>query len=207
MPSDQSDVSIDCYVRASTLVEPINTTIKTLRDYNQLGALAELTVEAWPAEVPLTDEGDASEIVARYRRFQRWADTHGVDIQPAFTIRDQTTLLSDTPETVLVLPMMCLVIYLNERLVSVVPHSTDLTTYTVGDVLTDLEEFERSPTPVHPATDAAPNHQDNSLTAEHPFDQCPVCGDASRIGHKEDTSRWRSIPSLERGTDNNSEDR
>lgn len=189
MPSDQSTVSIDCYVRASTLVEPVNNTIEILRDYNQRGVFTELTIEAWPAEVPLTDETDASENVARYERFQGWADTHGVDLQPAFSTRDRTTLLSDTPETVLVLPMICLAIHMDGQLVSVVPHSTDMATYTVEDALTALEEFQQAPTPVPQGADTTLDHPDSSLLSEYLLEQYPVRGDAPGPGHREDASR------------------
>lgn len=167
MSRHQTRVSIDCYVRPSVLTERADRIIETLRKYNECGVLTDLTEKTWPAEVPLADEAAASEIVAHYDLFQKWADLHGVSLAPAFTTRDQTTLVSDDPHPVLVLPMICLAIHLDGRLASVVPHSTKTTTYTVEDALTDLENADDVSTPVLSASDIPHTSPDKSQSIEH----------------------------------------
>lgn len=135
---EPTDIRIECYVRAAPVGAPVDETIKTLREYDQRDVIEGFTVDVWPDEVALTGETKEMALIEEYRRFQIWAEQAGVSLQPAFRIREQATLVSDQPARTLVLPMVCLAIYADGELVTVVPHRTDETTYTVKDALADL---------------------------------------------------------------------
>lgn len=134
----QPAVTIDCFVRASALAEPIDAVIERLRDCETRDVIDELTVEAWPAEIGLTDVPENS-IGARYELFETWADRNDVSLGPAFATRERTTLVDGEPDTVLVLPVLCLAVHVDDTLANVVPHRTGTMTYTVEDALADLE--------------------------------------------------------------------
>lgn len=153
-------VSVDCYVRATADVLPVDEIISTARTYEEEGLLTEAAVEFWPTEIRLTDETEETDIVRSYRQFQTWADDEGVSLEPAFTRRKRTSMVSDTSETVLVLPVLCLAVYNSGELVSVAPHTTETSQYTVVDALADISSLPRSSPdtaefpPAHPVSAA-----------------------------------------------------
>lgn len=132
-------VTFECYLRASTLAGAPDDTVETLREYERAGTIDELSVTIWPNRLRLTEETADDPVVDRYSQFRTWADDNGVSLEPAFRIEARTTLVCDDPETVLNLPALCLAIRIDGDLMSVVPHSTETTTYTIGDVLADIE--------------------------------------------------------------------
>lgn len=140
MPSSTPSIDIGCYTRACTVVEPVDTVVQTLRTYDDRDIVDTVQIETWPDEVPLADDQTAQSIVEQYDRFTTWADREGVSLEPAFETRDRTTLVSETAETVLRLPVVCLAIHLDDELSSVVPHRTSTTTYTVEEALADIEQ-------------------------------------------------------------------
>lgn len=178
MPRSRPAITITCHVRASSLVEPVDTTVERLCAFESSGAVDEVRVEAWPAEVPLEMSSEDSEIVDRYDSFRRWADRCGVDLEPAFTVRHRRTLVSEGTDAVLVLPVVCLAISVDGELASVVPHDDGETTYTVDDALADVEALDRAwPTAAPTATDrSAPGW------ATRPNRHCPACGAALTNG-------------------------
>lgn len=195
MTFHQSAVNVVCYVRTSALVEPVDSTVETLREYNRQGVIAGLSVEAWPDEVALTEDTDHP-FTAHYELFQSWADDRGVDLSPAFMTRERTTLVNDTPETVIVFPMICLVIHLDQELESVIPHKSALGTYTISDALVDLKDFDRVTAPFSPTLSAAPE-ADTSPSGGLQADECPVCGDSLLDKEGEYDCRscsWGNIP-------------
>lgn len=184
-------ITVECYVRVSSLVAPVDSTVETLRTYAATGQIDELRVESWPDEISLTGEKADDAVLERFETFRTWADRHSVQLSPAFSIRERTTLVSDTASTVLVLPIVCLAIRVDGELASVVPHATATTTYTVSDALTDLREAEAVLVPPAFAdrvtTDDATGGASDRREAEHPPTDthdlsCPRCGEALVTG-------------------------
>lgn len=136
-------VSLDCYVRATADGELVNDIINTVHTYEKEGLLTEYAVEFWPDEVRLTDDTEGTDILTHYREFQTWAESEGVSLEPAFTRRERTPLVSDDTETFLRLPVLCLAIYNDGDLVSVAPHTTSRSPYTVRDALADISSLPR----------------------------------------------------------------
>lgn len=182
MTQSGSAITVDCFVRVSQLIEPVDTNIKALKNFEQRGLIDELDVTGWPDEIALTDGPTDAEIIAHYERFRTWADRHGVSLQPAFTQRDRTTLVSDTAETVLVLPVVCLVIHIDGRLVSVVPHSTETTTYTIEKALADLETLDPDCTQLSPLDDTIAEQPARSTSYNQIQERCPECDMALIVG-------------------------
>lgn len=130
-------VAVDCYVRASAAQDPVDDVLDTVHEYADAGSVDELSVGVWPDRIRLGDD-DAGAVIDDYERFQSWADTDGVSLEPAFTRRTRTTLPRDDPDTFLVLPVVCLAVRVDGDLVTVAPHTTGTTTYTVADALSDV---------------------------------------------------------------------
>lgn len=170
----QTAVSIDCFVRASTLAAPVDGVVRTLREYHRSGTIDELTVRAWPDEVPLAGGAEDPDAITRYRLFRAWADEHDVDLEPAFARRDRTTLVSDGTEPVLVLPVMCLAVHVDGELTAVVPHRDGETTYSVGDALADLEGRAPGPSPDARGSDRCPACGSEVVTGQGLY-ACPAC--------------------------------
>lgn len=160
------DTTVTCYTRAATLVAPIDDTITRLQEYDREGVIAELSVETWPAEVPFTAHEEEPEAITAYRRFKTWANREGVSMRPAFGFRNRTTLVSDTVETVLRLPMCCLAVTIDGRLELVAPHQTDETTVTVDDCLSLLAAAARTTGGRSPR---------RPPTSTPPLNRCPAC--------------------------------
>lgn len=169
----RSAVAVHCYVRASSLVAPVDATVETLREFDRTGAIDELRIEAWPDEVPLEGESEHAAVLGRFQAFQDWADRLGASVEPAFAVRERTTLVADESEAVLVLPVVCLSIHVDGRLASVVPHLEGGTAYTVDDALADLEALDyAAPTVANRATEGPPPAvPSDARTLEH----CPAC--------------------------------
>lgn len=139
MTEPRPTVSITCNARPTTLAAPVDDPITTLRAANRTGTIDELTIQSWPAEVPLDERSPHADIIACYERFHEWAAQRDVCIHPPFATRERTTLGSDTTEQMLVLPVMCLAIYIDGHLKTVIPHETGTTTITVADTLGVLD--------------------------------------------------------------------
>jgi hypothetical protein len=143
MTAGYPQVTLDCYVRATAAGVLVDDISDTLHTCNEGGLLDELTVEFWPDEIRLTDDTEETAVRAHYRQFQAWAESEGVSLEPAFTRRERTTPVSDGSDTVLVLPVLCLAIRIDGELVSVAPHTTGTTPYTVMDALADIQSLPR----------------------------------------------------------------
>ena len=168
MTQSTPQVTVDCYVRAPSLAEPVDEVITRVRAYEQQGTIDGLAVEAWPNEVCLSGETEGGSVHEQYERFERWAGERGVSLEPAFTRRERTTLVSDETETVLVLPVACLAVSVDGELVRLAPCSVNGETYTISDALADIETMPGNPPPelsdfpprpvtaATPATEASP---------------------------------------------------
>lgn len=161
MTEPRPTVSLTCYTRPTSLTAPVDETITTLRTATQTEIIDELTIQGWPAEVPLDETSPHTDIVACYERFREWAAQRDACIHPPFAIRERTTLSSDTTEQMLVLPVFCLAIHIDGHLRTVIPHETETRTITVADTLGVLDTPADAPaeTIVHslePLSDPAP---------------------------------------------------
>lgn len=160
MTETRPTVSLRCYTRPTTLTAPVDETITTLRAATRTETIAELTIQGWPAEVPLDETSPHTDIVACYERFREWAAQRDACIHPPFAIRERTTLSSDTTEQMLVLPVFCLAIH-RWALENRHPHETETRTITVADTLGVLDTPADPPaeTIIHslePLSDPAP---------------------------------------------------
>lgn len=175
-----SAVAVHCYVRASSLVAPVDATVERLREFDRTGAIDELRIEAWPDEVPLDGGAEHADVLGRFEAFRDWADRFGASVEPAFDVRERTTLVADESESVLVLPVVCLSIHVDGRLASVVPHLEGGTAYTVDDALADLEARDyAAPTAAIRATARSPP---GVPSAARTPEQCPACGAGLETG-------------------------
>lgn len=176
-PPVDSAITIECYVRTSSLVAPTNETVAALREFEQQGVIADLTVEAWPDEIVLGDE-DEPATVEQYRRFKAWANREDVSLHPAFAVRKRTTLVGDRTEAVLTLPMVCLAVYVDGTLETVAPNQSK---YTVNDVLADLEELDPPPA-LSPPTDTSSSSSARVTAPAGTPERCPGCEEPLMTG-------------------------
>lgn len=173
-------LGVECYVRAASLVAPVDANVEALRDHERRGVIDDLAVETWPDEVALTGAAEETTEVARYRRFETWAERAGVSLRPAFAVRERTTLVDDGAEVVLTLPVFCLAVSVNGHLELVAPHRTASTTYAVDDVLADLAALDRDAADVGGQADETPGPATRSATRTP--DRCPECGESLVTG-------------------------
>lgn len=140
MTRHKPHVALDCYVRASAALEPTDDLLETLHEYADTGLVDEFSLDVWPDRVRLGDDGSASAaVVDDYERFRTWADKDGVSLEPAFACRTHATMAHDDPDAFLRLPIVCLAVRVDGDLVTVAPHTTGTTAYTVADALSDVE--------------------------------------------------------------------
>lgn len=97
------------------------------------GVIEGFDVECWPDEVSLSG-GAHPEVVAAFRRYERWAGRNGVSLRPAFDVRSVSPLVGARRE-LLVLPAACLAAYGDGELVGVFPCTDGDHTWTVEDCL------------------------------------------------------------------------
>lgn len=169
-------VSVDCYVRATATEPFVHDVVETVHAYGENGVFEEYTVEFWPDELCLTGGRKEPVVLSRYRQLQAWADDEDVSLEPAFRRRERTSVVNETSETVLVLPVLCLAVRVRGELVVVAPHTTGTTPYTVGDALADIESLSRpgctgseklpQGNPIRSAS-AVPAAEDRSADMEH----------------------------------------
>ncbi|MES3516818.1 MAG: hypothetical protein PPP58_04035 [Natronomonas sp.] len=129
-------------MRASRTGASVDGIIETVRRYERQGVVDECAIESWPAETKLTEAAET--VHSRYDQFRTWGEKTSVTLEPAFTRRERTTIVSEDSETVFLLPVLCLAVHIDGELVVVAPHHTETTTYTVEDALSDVESIPRS---------------------------------------------------------------
>ncbi|MEY7849931.1 HTH domain-containing protein [Natrarchaeobius sp. A-rgal3] len=162
----RNHVTAVCYVRAPLLLEPVDRQIETLQACESEGTIDDLLLRSWPKEVTRSSETPHGEVLETFERFERWAKRRGVSVQPPFRERTSTSQITGKTTELLVTPLLCLEVYVDEQLVGVFPHSEDEETYTTDEVIAALRTGER-PTPLG-AEPAA-----RELSSD---DTCPDCG-------------------------------
>lgn len=107
------------------------------------GIVDGFTVESWPTRVT---NGCAETVpaLAAYEGFNSWAHSHDASMRPAFDRHECHSLYTGSTFTTTVLPVMCLAVYEDEKLVSVYPHARHGRPTTVSEGLAILES-ERQP--------------------------------------------------------------
>lgn len=137
MPTDKQRLSVECYLRGSVAGHLVNDIIDLGARYDATDILDEISIETWPNTVRVGDTCQNHALEA-YEQFQAWADDADVSLRPGFKYRERKTLVSSESEMVLVLPVRCLALYVDDTLAGVAPHSNGNTVYTVEDALATL---------------------------------------------------------------------
>lgn len=140
MPAGDESIVVECSVRTPLVLEPVDDHVETLQELETEGVVDEVVFRSWPDEVRLDAEEPAHEAVDRYERFRRWAARNDVSVRPPFETRSRTSPVSDGPREVLVTPLCCLAVYVDDRLVGVYPHSADGETYTAEGAVDELRD-------------------------------------------------------------------
>lgn len=154
-----------CHVRAPLLLEPIDRQIETLNACESEGAIDDLLIRSWPKEVSRSESSPHHEVIETFEQFRQWADGRGVSIEPPFRTRTSTSRVTGETRELLVTPLLCLEVYVDDELLGVFPHSDGEETYTTDDVIASLRTGEL-PTPLgREPTRADPVSND-----------CPACG-------------------------------
>lgn len=130
-----SAMTVACHVRAPLLLDPIDAKVETLRRLDDRGDVDGVVLRSWPEAVSLDAPGPESEVVDRFRRFERWADQQDVQLRPPFRVRERTSMADDTTRRLLVTPVLCLACYYDDALVGVYPHTDGETTRTATDAI------------------------------------------------------------------------
>ncbi|WP_235019771.1 HTH domain-containing protein [Natrialba sp. INN-245] len=163
---ERNHVTAVCHVRAPLLLEPVDRQVETLQACESEGAIDELLLRSWPKEVKRSTESPHAEVLETFDRFERWAKRRGVSVRPPFRERTSTSQITGETTELLVTPLLCLEVYVDEGLVGVFPHSDDEETYTTDEVIAALRIGER-PTPL--GTESVSRAHANE-------DTCPDCG-------------------------------
>ncbi len=118
-----NELTVEVYVRADALVEPIDTKIDALHRLDSADRIDNLVIHAWPAAITLTDQTPYSDAIDAFEQMEMWAGERGGSIQPPFSVRTSTSTFTNETRTTLRTPMMCLAVYVGEQLANVFPHS------------------------------------------------------------------------------------
>lgn len=167
--SQDTPLSVSCFVRSTAVYQDVDDIISRVRRLEERGEIGPSKVTPWPRALRLTDQTKNNLAYVHYREFQSWADDiAGVSLEPAFSIRDRTTLANDRTEKILHLPVVCVAIYHeDDELVCVAPHSHTTGPYTVGSALSDLPILSQHVSPEDtqsPPTDSV----ERPVAPEHP---------------------------------------
>lgn len=165
MNDDQSDLTIQCYVRTSVAAAPVDETIKTLRSYEEEGRVKRVLVDVWPDKVRVPEPTSHDRVLDVYRLFEEWADRQGVRLDPAFDRQTCTSQFTDNTWEEVITPVICVAVYREGELVGVYPHVDDGEVVTVGDA---LEHIEAGTVPTTASEDRSPS-------AETSPGACPAC--------------------------------
>lgn len=156
----ETDLRVDCYVRSAVpgpTAETITTIVNRLQQLCDQGNSSAYRLHPWPPERHAVVETDDTHEPTRHglvAEFERWADQHGVTLEPAFRRQEVPPsplgMSSDEPRERIRVPLVALALYEDESaaedqekasLQGVVPYTeqprTDAAqTYTVDEWLT-----------------------------------------------------------------------
>lgn len=186
MPDTDETVAVTAYVRATELREPIETNLEALRRLESADRIDALTVETWPAKVPLSAATPHSDAIDAFERMAGWADEHDFAVRPPFGVRTLSSSITNERRTVLATPAMALVVSVDERVAAVFPHSRGNEQYSVRDGIDSLSADALETFPVAPEPPALPP------------DRCPVC--ANRLTTVQGLGVCRTCERIELGT-------
>lgn len=146
-PHDAEHVRVVVWTRdrSQPADDPRRSILARLRELDAAGLVDEVSVRVWGKQVDASDgwpEETSPPVRDRVAEFRTWAERNGHSLEPAFHRCDGSTMVSDERTEVIRLPLVCLAIYDDDRLVGVFPCSTGEGTETVGDCLRRLETGE-----------------------------------------------------------------
>jgi hypothetical protein len=122
--------------------DPRTAVLSRLREFESDGLVDDVSVRVWGKHVPArdgaADEGGSS-VRRRVADFRAWAERNGHSLGPAFYRHERSSMVSAERDEVIRLPLQCLAVYEEGRLVGVFPCSADGETNTVDDCLRRLE--------------------------------------------------------------------
>jgi hypothetical protein len=127
--------------------------IDRLDDLLESDAIVDYRVATWGRHVPADPAPDAPRVVRSVREkvgeLVRWAAGEDRSLTPALTNTRWTGEHVDDPVEVISLPVLCLVVYEDDRLVAVAPCWRGGQVETVDDRLDALERERADATPEH----------------------------------------------------------
>ncbi|WP_254544404.1 HTH domain-containing protein [Halomarina pelagica] len=164
MSNATGELTVACYVRPTQLLEPIDAHVETLKRCEREGHVDALLVRAWPDEVSLSGSVTSDETLATFRRFSRWAEREGVSVCPPFERLTLISEITDERREVLRTPLMCLAVYVDDRLGAVFPHTDGERTHGVTEATATLRAGDLPPR----VADVVPSEPDAVGT-------CPGC--------------------------------
>ncbi|QLD87622.1 hypothetical protein HWV07_00655 [Natronomonas salina] len=213
-PRPEGQVTVDCYVRADAISDPVESSVAAVQELERAGIVDECTVRSWPSEVVVTPLTEGTLAVRRFRTFEEWAAQWGVYIDPPFRRTTRSSDLTGETREVLRTPAVCLAVYVDGRLREVFPHRSEETTYSVADA---VETLRSGALAVDESVAREPSRADHCPTCDVPLSTgqglyaCPDCGwagiatgrgaierydvpDKSRDEQPDDTGRSKLLP-------------
>lgn len=143
----EDGIDVELYCRTSTTTAAaIDRYHDRLDRLRSMGIVEGIEVTSWPSRVELR-ASHGSVATEAYEEFSAWADEAGVDLEPAFNVRDYESEFTGEKGTALITPVACLAVYDGDDLRAVYPHVEDGKVTTVEDGIEALADgFEDRPT-------------------------------------------------------------
>lgn len=161
-------VTVDCYVRADSISDPVEEQLAALEDLADRGIVDGLSVDAWPKEVVLSEYTEHLDVVRSYRTFQEWAAQWAVHVDPGFDVLERSSSITGERRSVLRVPSLCLAVSVDGRLREVFPHRSEGRTFSVADAIETLEHCGSAP--------------EGPVAEEPAATGCPRCGTPLETG-------------------------
>lgn len=144
---DSIDVTVWLREDEPAGIQGQSTLLSRLRRLESEGAINDLTVNRWCKQLECDPDVEfpGSEVALRERidEFKQWAEARGHSLEPAFRWCEKTSLVSDDSREYLVLPVVCLEVRSNDRLLAVFPCTSGTETNTALNCVTQLEALSR----------------------------------------------------------------